>query len=511
MIFGSILSLLAILPLATGLWYAYRNINSSKKVFIPSLFLLKTLKPSSLKTNKIKLPLLFWLELIFISLVILYIADPKILVDGKKVLIVIDNSLSMNSFDGDEKCIDKAKNSAIKYLNSLSSFNTYSLKILGGSGVLNFKEALSKDEVINNINSLKPPTGIDSTEIISLEDSKKYSSAAVFTDKSLKESKQNITVFSVRENQSSNIAIFRKDQTNFSIKNFSKFPSKIELVQNSKSTLITLLPLEEKSFSIIWDENGSFNASIVPKTEDVLADDNILKIKKDNLKRVAVVGGDINNYSGLPISTGIVTELSNSKLENYSGIILDSPKAEQIETALTLKKPLMIVNPPMDKNSKIYSYNQVANSRPVIWDNAHPILSYVEPKALEFSTTANLTSTFAASVLLSNEFGSILIAGTTNQDIKFVASGFNMFVPTLKQKGIKILGLNILEWLFNNKNTNFGFIPLLKESDFTYVDAISLNDLINTSTVQNTFDLQNTILTSALVILITYSILLVFF
>ncbi len=168
--FSNPLAFLGLLGIGV-LYYAYRKAKSSNKKEIPSLFFIKQLELPKQAHKSKKLPLRFYLESLFVLLLVLYLANPEMPRAGKRVAIVLDRSMSMGVVNSQGVARYKeASDLFFERLEKKSSANEYvlyQLPLFLNRDIVNFADIETfetKDEIKKRISSMEPVSFTDGLE-----------------------------------------------------------------------------------------------------------------------------------------------------------------------------------------------------------------------------------------------------------------------------------------------------------------------------------------------------------
>jgi hypothetical protein len=155
------------------LYLAYRQIQSSKKIEVPSLFFIKQLKLPKRAKSKRKLPLRFFIESLIITMLVFYLASPEFRPRGKTLVVFFDISQSMGTTNANNiSRIEEGKTKLASFLDSQSRTNSYilftaphipdsSLQLTQKTGEL---LRVSAQDLKNKVKNLRPVPFPDSLE-----------------------------------------------------------------------------------------------------------------------------------------------------------------------------------------------------------------------------------------------------------------------------------------------------------------------------------------------------------
>lgn len=331
-----LLGLLAIPPFVL-MYILKQNLKEQK---VPSLYLWNEVLKNTKATkpwDKFRKNLLFFIQLLALLLLIFALTTPFINFKGsdyENVIIVIDNTGSMNAKIDGESRLEQSKDKAKETIKKLSPSTAITLVTSAKNTKVELSSVKSKDEVLNKLNNIKSnnETG-DINESISLIKAmtKNYKSYKViyFSDSKVNLEGINgelVYVGNTGENVSLNYintsivngelkALVRA--TNFSE---GKLNRNISLYADGKITgvkTVDINPLETKT---IYFDNIPKNTKYIMseiKEEDALIEDNkIYNIVKQDVKSKIILYSDKNTFLEKAISHLNWVELYKGKKED---------------------------------------------------------------------------------------------------------------------------------------------------------------------------------------------------
>jgi hypothetical protein len=485
-------------PLATALLvYVYRNQGTSKHAVVSTLLFLRELPNRPTSRKKFEPPLQFWIELAALSLLSLAAAGLFLANTGSTIAIVIDQSLSMQApgKDGATR-FETVKRLAVADLtNSLpttrfSVFSAHSTLTPISSAKVSALEAAS---VISALNTLQTEDRLQN-HLNSLINGGQYDSVWVYTDRVLEASTMppKLRIVSVTgdvggrpvanlwlrnltpktsEGKTYLSATLQEVGTptlpvtlsTFCYDSSTGAPSRPRMlpdvtieVHNGVPITTQLGPLDFSwSHCRVVAASGSTNAS------DLLADDNDGWVTSESVvSRVELTG---------PLSP---EQLKIGRLGSVS--VVASPRDASTQPGAPLPKiihrssvssepesPTLMVFPqpgPLPWGGAVRESESRATEMSR-WDNAHPVLTYVNPTLLDIRATRLVSCPPSATPLLTTTAGTVACVGE-QQGVRYAIVGFEIFpFDGAKTPTLSILTLNLFKWIFESTASSLRALP----------------------------------------------------
>ena len=501
--------LLLFLPVILGLIYAYLQRGKAKKRIVSSLLLLETLRKRAKAKSKVKLPFRFFFELLFLSILILAVSGLNLNFVSQKVLIFIDNSLSMSAKYRELNSVvtvyDKAKSELLDNIEITKSLsNKYkiclsvpNIKCLSDNyqSIGSIKAQLEKIKIYRAKDNLS----IKLSEISSKQD---YSTLFILSDKKFKYDDTNrIKQISGRNQFLGNIAIgevFLSSSDKELIVEVNSYQNisttgvlDIKLLRFESGNIRQEKTLEQKlkiepnfnKFSIPYQENYIYHLKVnrLNISEDAIAEDNEkwFYASKKTSNKVLLVKDTKEELNLDQILKEQILQVSLNEYEQkfkndlYKSIIFykTNPKQYPLSSSLFIT-PL---------NSGILRVSPLDNPDITLWNQNLEVLKYLTINDFNFQKviSASLPSWFQNGILSNNQ--SILSIGNKDE-LKFVYLGFNPLPFLGKEKKAEgIIILNIIKWLLEENINNSEFyaptMTALESGIFYYYEDESLKEL----------------------------------
>lgn len=485
-------------PLATALLvYVYRNLGTSTHAVVSTLLFLRELPNRPTSRKKFVPPLQFWIELAALSLLSLAAAEIFLANTGSTVAIVIDQSLSMEApgKDGTSR-FESAKRLAVADLTT--SLPTTRFSVFSAHSTLTplSSSKVSALEATSTIAPLTPLHAEDRLQnyLTSLINSGQYDSVWVYTDRALEAAtiQPNLRIVSVAgdvggrpmanvwlrslstkmsEGKTYLSASLQEVGTPTLPVTLSTFCYDIAAAAPSRPRMLPDTTIEAHNGVPITTQLGPLDfpwshcrvvvTSSSTSASDLLSGDNDGWITSESVaSRVELVS---------PLSPG---QLKIEKLGGVSVISSASNVAPQPGAPLpkivhrsTLSQqpdsPTLMVFPragPLPWGGEVRESQDraVEISR---WDNAHPVLRYINPTLLDIRATRLISCPPSATSLLTTTAGAVACVGE-QQGVRYAIVGFEIFpFDGVKTPTLSILTLNLFKWTFESNSSSQGVLP----------------------------------------------------
>ncbi|MCY6371597.1 vWA domain-containing protein [Clostridium ganghwense] len=382
--------------------------------------------------QKLKKNLLLFMQILLILLIIFAAANPFLNLWGKNynnLIIVIDNSGSMNAVYQKTTRLEEAKNRAEVLVKGTASGSKISVISSGKNQKVEISGSSNKDEVINKIKAIESSNSRGNiNDSISLVKSiaKQYEDyQAVFYSDSNVELKningENISLASRGENVSldyiSNSLADNKIKSLVRITNRSdkELQREVSLFGDEDSKLIDVRSIKLKpkeTVTIVFDNYDSNYKSVYAEIteKDALVEDNIIYsiVKQPKLKKVLLVS-DRNIFiekALLPINS---IELYKAKEvqdieEGYDLYVFDGKAPDKMPE----KGSILFINPLKD-NEAVKIKGEVQGGKVQVAD--HPITKYIRDAKFAVSKVRDISIPYWGETLLNVNSKSIAFVG----------------------------------------------------------------------------------------------------
>ncbi|HET8562625.1 MAG TPA: BatA domain-containing protein, partial [Candidatus Binatia bacterium] len=440
-----------------------------QRVIFSSLLLFADLSPQASRRpwGKLRLPPMFYLQLLLLVLLILSLGEPVFSVHPSKVAIVLDNSASMQALEGTKTRFTLAQEQARGVLTDLAATARVDVyvtvprleKVLG--------ENFSPSEAAAAIAILEPYDMSDGaadfgTLLSGLAPDQNYDRIFFLTDRPGQGSRGNIRLISVGQPKGnlsiSSFQITRSSlvksqlEANVEVSNFSPKDEKVKINLKGNDRVLSSRELfvraGSKAVAIFegFPSNSYYEAEIA--TKDALALDNhrfALPPQSDHLRILAISPrpqslASLRSIPGLSIELISPSEYERSRPTGYSLEIFHyaAPAAVPANNALFVLPP--------DNNPLVALEKATARSVISGWREGHPLTRYVNFALFRPTYARALKPRGAGQSIIESPEGPLVIA-LERQEFRYLILGFEPF-PYLGKDNlpVSIFTLNLLDW-----------------------------------------------------------------
>ncbi len=382
--------------------------------------------------QKLKKNILLFLQLLFITLLVLALSDPTLFIKGQysaNLIIVIDNTGSMNTMYNTETRLEKAKDLAEAQVRSANANAEITVISSGRYPKIEIAKTTDKSEAIAKIRGITSSRAAgnirDSISIVEAL-SKQYQSykAIFYSDSSLAVNNINADIFSLAnvgdsENVSLDYISHKRGEEGLKVmlritnRGNTSVTREVSLYGDDKLLDIISIDIEAKTtetiyFSEISEEADSIWAELSEK--DVLLDDNVIYdvVKARDIQKVLLIStrNTFIEKALLPME-GIElykTNPNESIMDEYDLYILDG----SIPDTLPEKGSILIINPP-EGNKLINTTGDIEGGTAEI--KIHPITRYMDNGYFVVSGMKNIEVPYWAATLINAGNSPAVIAG----------------------------------------------------------------------------------------------------
>lgn len=473
-------SLLWLLPAVLfGLVYIYRMRGQAQRVLVASTLLLSQLKRKS-NSRKIFVPnTRFWYELLVLILLLLLAAGISYISESRRVIVVIDNSLSMSQRDGSSVNFLKADsglllNLALEQARShLLSYDPSQVRVFalapslteiteGWSSVARAEKALeqiqiksARDDLENSLARLIRDLATNNEQLI------------VFTERSFTgalDSKNSAVIIKNvlgQDKRLQNIALedlsLSAQNLSVTVRSYAQSPSSGQLQikeLDGKSSLhkFNLAAHELKTFNISGPFSKALSVSLTGlplELNSIELDDSAYASLERQSAKILVISSQSKEQLGLDALLDFKFEFLTP--ENIKPKTLqDSDAALFIFHRVTPpelpKHNSIFILPP--NNDQLFKSGIVKDQKISItrYKESHPITRYLNLALLELNQATILNPPSWAETIINTDLGALLLAGELNSG-RYSAIGFELFPHEGSKNPISsILLLNLLQW-----------------------------------------------------------------
>lgn len=436
---------------------AYRKRKSAKTQIVSSLLILKTLTTRPVPKKRIKLPLRFYIEALALLALAIASALPVIKPAGKKIAVIIDNSLSMSAINANK--LSRLGLALEKFKKEKNSIDSYSLfesspKLTLRPGQIT--TSATPDNLFNTSSELATETNYDKIWIFS--DKKIEAEDPLITSYQVGSTEVNAYIQSATLNKANageeiNIKVAlsgtksEKIEVSLSAVNFSgKTTRKIGLES------VNVSPQKISSINFSSQENElAYKIEIKPSGFDAIEIDNTAWIvgnpePSSQLLLVSEKANGLEKIPGFKVNRVSSEQFAkNDSLEKYSLVIFhrSAPSSPP-------NKPSLLILPPSDNAFFPASAEQTLKISS--WDETHPINSYLRVNLIKPNKGIEFKTPNWAQAVISGEKGSIIAAGQYSGSL-MAASGIELLpYEGKKTPSLSILTVNLIKWLTNQEH-----------------------------------------------------------
>ncbi|MFM1849110.1 MAG: hypothetical protein RL417_2584 [Pseudomonadota bacterium] len=471
-----------------GLVYAYRRYGRGIRRPVGTLLLLKALERAPSARQQFKPPPRFFLELLLLSLLLLGAAGLYRRESGERVLVVIDNSLSMGVLPPGERLsiLDRAKSNAQSAVDSLASDSQIAVITTEAPGV---GPLSGIDEAYDAIGAIELGYSVDNLErlLARVGGDSRFDRVLAFTDRRAQflapESRARIEVNTVAEAPTANIAVSDVSLTTTpagqqtvraAITSYYEQAVDIAVVLEAVSVVgtvsvvkretVAIPPKETRSvqFSPVALKTAAYRVSVVPPlgssgaVNTLLADDEGWLSAAPPAERITVVSDlsaealGLNRLRHLRFEVIKPSDWSAERASRAGSAIFHRFTPAEIPNGNTL-----FVMPPAGGIFEVG--DTVAEAEVTRWNVADPLASYLNLPALTFKTVTPLKLPPWAREAIATTGGSVALSGSY-EGKRIAALGFEIFpYEGAKSRILSVLTLNALGWI---AETGIGFEPV---------------------------------------------------
>lgn len=460
---------LGLILVAPVIILAYLNRSPRKEKIVSSLMLLRLLPRAPSIKQKIKIPPLFWLELLTLLLLGFIAAYPNYNSKGDRIAIVLDNSLSMRAREGATSRFELAQNEIRKWIdlqgnNDRFTLYTSSPRFRRESGSLISKSELksaitntrlssSPDYLDESLSELVSSSKVDRIFIVSDKEPTFSKSGHTFPIESrmVGELISNATLSNLRFDKKNNSVIAA-----ISLNSSRSASAKIQAYFGGNMIAESPVSLEPKRVIEAKLSLPKLLSGLV-RVEVVLTDPDSIYI--DNTGYILVGAAQTKNILLVSQEDGKGDALGLEKLsaerltpDGYFGLTEEAIKEFRLivfHGVCPSKSPLiasLFVSPPLD--CKLFpGLREVVNPTVSSWKTENLLTSYIDFSLLKLNRSVVFEPSSWAEDVLNVEQGQVLLAGQKD-GVRYAATGFELLpfegssTPTTS-----ILTLNLFSWL----------------------------------------------------------------
>lgn len=443
-------------------------IRRRRRVIFSSLFLLQdlTLKASGRPWSRLRIPLLFFLQLLFLGLLALALGHPTVVWWGTENLaIVLDNSASMQALEGKESRFAKARREARQLVTGLSSSTRIGV-YLTVPRIQAVGTGLGPKAALELIGSLHPydlaESSVDTVQALSrLVKEGGFGRVFFLTDRQVRERHESLEVISVGQPQgNAGLTAFYLTPSLFSSKvnarievaNFDFKERKVSLALKGGGKLLsvqthTLGP--RRNVTLVFDDlpfHPYYEAEL--QEADALALDNRRFAVPPEFDGLSILGVSPKPHALRSLSRIPGLDLKVITPDAYKETRVHKPALEIFHFSTPRELPqnhALFILPP--KGNPLVTQGKVLNM-PVIsaWKEPHPLTRYVNFNLLRPSYARSINAPPQAEMIIESPEGALAVAMERN-GFRYVVLGFDPFpYGALTDLPMSVFTLNLLSW-----------------------------------------------------------------
>jgi hypothetical protein len=502
--------------LASALFYCYRIRSRPEQETVASLFLLKKLVSQSYSPKTVRLPLLFWLELVMLALILFVLAKPNWSATKKTAVILIDNSFSMSQILGSAKdrrsLLSLAKAEAAEIIRRSVSGTRFEI-YASAPNCQNLKEsrslaAVSNSEATAQLQSLKLSFSEDQLTNCIYRLKRKFVDAQIYvvTDRAPSvQTESNLKVKTITSSADSyNLAVVGVDlaqgSTDLLSVDIAAFGN---LAQEKKATLSLYSLGVSGERRLLREREVSLTSRVVSELLRVDPKDQIYYVELRATQRSVAEAFSLDNYAwyvrgktaratidlysdrsrtelnlnqikGFRFNLNKPEDYLNSSGPNGDAIIFD----RFIPASLPDVNSLFLLPPDQSEVESLPRSESAVSNQPLLFvDEKHELLRYLDLNNWKKVSGRVVTGPIWLHSVMSVADGALLSAGVDHGS-RYVNLGFDLFpFEGDRNLGVSILTLNVLNWLSLKAETEQVLESNLDSSEFKLIDGLSLEAL----------------------------------
>ena len=433
-------------------------------------------QPNAQTWGRLRLPPVFFLQLLLLTLLILALADPVFITQPSNIAIVLDNSASMQTFEGKTSRFALAQEKAQAVLAGVSAngridiyLTTPSLTRLGGAAVTP-REAAS---VISGLEAYDiGDPAVDYKNILGhLMQDQKYEEIVLITDHPSRprsgaihaitvgtaQANMALKSFQVRRSSLTNASL----EANIEVSNFSAQDERIKVTLRGGGT-----PLANRELVVGAGKSAAITMAGIPAhpyyeaaisaAHDALPLDNRRFAVAPTTANLRILGvsprpqelASLRAIPGVNLDLIAPSEYENAETSRYGLEIFHFAAPATLPHTSTL-----LVLPPKSGESVELG---TAVSRPIIsgWREPHELTRYVNFTLFRPSYARPLKAQVPSEVIIESPQGPLALA-LEHQGTRHLVLGFDPF-PYLGRDNLpmSIFTLNLIDWFFGHSSAN---------------------------------------------------------
>lgn len=440
-------------------------------VFSSLLLFLEGGAQASGRFGRINLPPSFFLQLLFLFLLIAALSEPVFSVRPTSVAVIVDNSASMQALEGDKTRFALAKEKVGAVVDELAAAGQIDLYFTAPSLAKLNAAALTPAQALAVVKNLQPyDVGDSATDydqaLSQLAQEQKYERVYFFTDHPTAGQTATARVISVGQPKG-NLAVTGFDvhrgslldarmQASVVVVNFSPRQEKVKVsLKADGATLASrdLVVPAEKSATATFDgfaERPAYQAEI--DTRDALLLDNhrfAVAPASRSLRILAITprpqaAASLKSIQGINVDVIPPTEYGKTNRTGYGLEIFHFSSPEQLP-----ENPALFILPP-ESSSLVDLGPPSSNVQVSTWREPHGLTRYVNFSLFRPTYSRPLKPQTAGQVIIETPNGAIAFA-VEQRGIRYLTLGFDP-LPYLGRENLpmSIFTLNFLDWFLES-------------------------------------------------------------
>jgi hypothetical protein len=443
-----------------------------RRVVFSSLLLFAEMgaRASGRPWGKLRLPLIFFLQLLLLALLIFALSEPVFSVRPSRVAIVLDNSASMQAMEDGKSRFQLAQESARALLAEISTTGKVDIYLTAPRPEKLRGTTLAPAQAAGLIGSLEPydigDLPLDYDKLLNqLADQQKYDRIHLITDHPVSGQGEKLRAVSVGTPQDNlaitSFQISRASLTNTQLSataevtNYSAKDAKIKVVLSGGGAVLAnreLAVAAGKSAAALFEglpQRPYYEAEIAVRDALLIDNRRFAVPPASQSLRILGISPRPQALSSLRTIPGVILNIVSPA--DYQGTERTGYDVEIFHFATPAElpqTPALFVLPP-DNNlialGKPLSKPAVSN-----WREPHPLTQYVNFSLLRPTYARPLRPRAAGETIVESSEGPLVFAAQ-RQGIRYLILGFDPF-PYLGRENLpmSVLTLNILDWFFEN-------------------------------------------------------------
>lgn len=468
---AALLGLLA-LPL---LLIPYLVRRKPRRVMFSSLLLfIESGAPASRPLGRLHLPLLFFLQLLLLTLLILALSEPVFSVRPTNIAVVLDNSASMQALEGGKTRFALAREELATVAGELGPAGLIDVYVTTPRLIKVNREPRNPAQALDDVSKLSAndlgDAPIDYDQALSqMAREQKYQRIYLFTDHPATGQTATIRVISIGRPQN-NLAVTAFDvrrsslasarmEASAAVANFSGREEKLQVALKADGATLAgreIVVPAEKTAAVHFDgfaERPAYEIEIGAR--DALALDNrrfAVAPKSRNLRVLAVTprpqaAASLKTIQGVSIDTVSPADYGNTARDGYDLEIFHYAAPARLP-----QTPALFILPP-ESSPLVDLGAPMANAQISGWREPHRLTRYVNFSLLRPTYARPLRPQSAGQVIIEGPGGALAFAVEQN-GVRYLTLGFDP-LPYLGRDNLpmSIFTLNFLDWFFESGGT----------------------------------------------------------